>query len=262
MSFKRVATFLALALLFVSLSGASGCEGTVVGSGEIATWEMAFTDFNRLDISQAFEVQINRASDYRVNITIDKKLYEYLKIDQRGDTLRINLKSGNNYIDTVRRATIDLPDLHRLKLSDASKASVNGFSVSHSLDFELNDASQLDLGPTMAGDCKFSLSDASQVNGVIEMDDGDFNLSDASFLEIKGSADGVSIDASDASQANLPDLTVLTADVRLSDASRAVINVSSRMDISLSSASSLEYIGSPKLGRLEMSGGSTLNQRQ
>jgi hypothetical protein len=114
----------------------------------------------------------------------------------------------------------------------------------------------------MAGDCKFSLSDASQVNGVIEMDEGDFNLSDASILELKGSADGISIDASDASQANLPDLAVLTADVHLSEASRAIINVSNRMDISLSSASSLEYIGSPKLGRLEMSGGSTLNQRQ
>jgi hypothetical protein len=262
MSFKRVATFLALALLFVSLSGASGCEGTVVGSGEIATWEMAFTDFNRLEISQAFEVQINRASDYRVNITIDKKLYEYLKIDQRGDTLRINLKSGNNYIDTVRRATIDLPDLHRLKLSDASKASVNGFSVSHSLDFELSGASQLDLGHTIAGNSNFSLSGASQVNGFIEMDDGHFSLSGASFLDLTGSADDITINASDASRVNLPDFAVLTVDVHLSGASDAVVNVSTRIDVDLSGASDLEDIGSPKLGKLEMSGGSTLNQRQ
>ncbi len=177
MMLKRVLTFLALASLFAILSGASGCEDTVIGSGEIATWEMAYTDFNQIEIGQAFDVQINRADDYRVSITIDKKLYEYLKIDQRGDTLRIDLESGYIYVDTIQRATVDLPDLHRLKISDASIAVVNGFSVSHSLDFELNDASRLDLGHTIAGDCSFSLFDASHVNGVIEMDEGDFNLS-------------------------------------------------------------------------------------
>jgi hypothetical protein len=49
--------------------------------------------------------------------------------------------------------------------------------------------------------------------------------------------------------------------VKLTDASHAVINVSTRMDVNLSGASTLEYAGSPKLGKLEMSGGSTLNQR-
>jgi hypothetical protein len=262
MMLKRAVTYLALASLFTILSGASGCEGTVIGSGEIATWEMAYTDFNQLEIGHAFDVQINRADNYRVSITIDKKLYEYLKIDQRGDTLRIGLKSGYVYIDTIQRATVDLPDLRRLELSGASRAVVSGFSVSHSLDFELSGASRLDLGHTIAGNSNFSLSGASQVNGVIEMDDGNFSLSGASSLELQGSADDITINASGASRVNLPDLTVTNVSVNLSGACDAVVNVSTRMDLNLSGASSLEYIGSPKLGKLEMSGGSTLNQRQ
>lgn len=262
MSLKKAVTCLALALLFAMLLGAHGCVGTVTGSGEIATWDMEYTDFNRIEVSSAFDITIDRVDTYLVRITIDKTLYEYLKIDQRGDTLRIGLKPNYAYIGTKQQAVINLPDLRWLKLSDASKAIVSGFSFSHSLDFELHDASQLTLGHTIAGNCGFSLSDASLVDGVIEMDDGSFNLSDASSLELQGSADDIAIRASSSSRVIMPDFAVVTADVELSSSSNAVINVSSRMDVHLSSSSSLEYIGSPKLGKLDMSGDSTLNQRE
>jgi hypothetical protein len=262
MSVKKAMTYLALAWLFTMLLGAAGCDNVVTGSGEIDTWDMDYTDFNRIEIGQAFDVQINRADSYLVRITIDKTLYEYLKIDQRGDTLRISLKSNYAYINTTQQAIVNLPDLHRLELSDASEVVVSGFSVSHSLDFELHDASRLELGHTIAGNSSFSLSDASQASGSIEMDDGNFRLNDSSSLELEGSADDVTIDAASSSHVIMPDFAVVTADVELSSSSDAVINVSSRMDVSLSSSSSLEYIGSPKLGKLDMSGDSTLNQRE
>jgi hypothetical protein len=262
MSGKRVFIYLALLSIITALLGASGCDNTVTGSGEIATWDMAYTDFNRLEISSTFDVTINRADSYLVRITIDKALYEYLKIDQRGDTLRIGLEPNNAYIGTKQQAIVGLPDLHRLKLSDASNAVVTGFSVSHSMDFELNDASRLELGPMIAGNCAFTLSDASRVSGSIEMDDGNFRLNDSSSLELEGSADDIKIDAASSSHVILPDFAVVTADVELSTSSSAVVNVSDRMDVHLSSSSELEYIGNPRLGKLDMSGDSTLNQRQ
>ncbi len=262
MSVKKALVYLLLVLLLTALSGTAGCEGTVTGSGEITTWNMDYSDFNELEISSTFHVTINKADSYLVRITIDKTLYQYLKIDQRGDTLRIGLEPNNAYIGTKQEAIVNLPDLHRLKLSDASIAVVSGFSVSHSLDFELNDASQLKLGHTLAGNVSFLLSDASDVTGSIEMDDGNFRLNDSSSLELEGSADDIKIDAASSSDVILPDFTVVTADVELSASSSAVVNVSSRLDVNLSSASELEYIGSPKLGKIDMSGDSSLNQRQ
>jgi hypothetical protein len=242
MPVKRALSYLTLVLILAVLPTAAGCNAVdVTGSGEIATWDMDFSDFNRLEINSAFDVTINRADVYLVRITIDKALYAYLKINQRGDTLYIGLKSNYNYINMTPQAVINLPDLRRLELSEASEAVVSGFTVSHSLDF--------------------ALSGASQVNGVIEMDDGTFNLSGASLLTLQGTADDISIDASGASHANLAELAVATASVKLSDASHAAINVSTRMDVDLSGASVLEYIGNPKLGKLEMSEGSELNQR-
>ena len=263
MSLKKSLFYLALVLLFTPLLGNAGCEQAVVnGSGETATWDMDYSDFNRLEINSAFDVTINQAETYLVRITIDKALYAYLKIDQRGDTLRIGLKSNYNYINMTPQAVIGLPDLHGLKLSDASKAAVKGFSVSHSLDFELTDASELELTDIMSGNSNFTLHDASHASGNIQMDDGNFNLSDASNLKLSGSGEDITMRGSSSSELELADFPVTTASVDLSSASHAIIKVSTRMDVKLSAASVLEYIGSPKLGKLEMSEGSQLNQIQ
>jgi len=259
---KKPLVCLVLASLFIALIGAAGCQSTVTGSGELATWNMAFTDFNRLEISSAFDVAVSRADAYSVSITIDEMLYSYLDVDQRGDTLRIGLKPSYAYIHTTQRAVVNLPDLSRLELSDASNMTVSGFSLSHALDCELHDASRLELEHIIAGNCNFTLSDASRVTGSIEMDDGEFRLNDSSDIELEGSADNIKIDGASSSDFLLEDFAVLTADVELSASSHAVVNVSSRMDVNLSAASELEYIGSPLLGNLDMSSDSELNQRQ
>lgn len=258
---KRALPYLALGMILAIPLCAAGCE-TVTGSGETATWQMDYSDFNEVEVGSAFDVEISRADSFLVNITIDKTLYEYLRIDQRGDTLRIGLKPNYTYRDTTQQATITLPDLRRLQLSGASKGEVSGFSVTHSLDFDLSGGSRMELSHTIAGNSEFKLSGGSQANGSIEMDDGRFELSGASQLVLKGTADNIHVEASGASDVTLPQLTVLTADVNLSGASDAVINVADSMDVHLSGASELEYIGTPKLGELDMSGDSKLNQRQ
>jgi hypothetical protein len=260
MSVKKLAIYLALLSVIAALAAAAGC-GVITGSGEIATWDMDYVDFNNLEVGSAFDVEVVQDDAYLVRITIDKVLYEYLNIDQRGNTLHIGLKPHYTYTGTKQQAVVHLPDLHRLELSGASRAAVNGFSATHSLDFELSGASQMELGPTIAGNSGFELSGASRATGRIQMEDGHFNLSGASTLELQGSGDDITINASGASNVKLPDFPVTTADIELSGASRAIIDVSTRMDISLSGASGLEYSGNPKLGSLNVSGGSTINQR-
>jgi hypothetical protein len=260
MSVNKPMIYLALLLVIGALAVATGCGEIVTGSGEIATWDMDYDDFDKIEVGSAFEVTMVRDDAYLVRITIDKTLYEYLKINQRGNTLFIGLKPNNTYVRTTQQAVIHLPDLRLLELSGASQATVEGFTVAHSLDFELSGASEMDLGPTMAGNSGIKLSGASRATGYIQMDDGHFDLSGASTLELQGYGDDISIRASGDSEVTLPDFPVATADINLSGASYAIIDVSDRMDINLSGASTLEYSGDPKLGSLNVSGGSTIEQ--
>lgn len=260
MLLKKLSFYLVALIIISGLAMLSGCD-IVTGSGETSGFELAYSDFARVEISTGFDAEITQAEEYFVSITIDKSLYEYLVIAQRGDTLHIGLKPNYTYTAAFRQAVIRLPDLRRLELSGGSKAEVTGFSVTHAIDFELSGASGLVLNPTQCGDAAFILSGGSSVNGDIAMGNGRFDLSGGSTLELTGTAAGIKIDASGSSDVALEEFSVTSADVELSGGSHAVINVSDIMYVNLSGASSLEYTGSPKLGRMDMSGGSTLEQR-
>ena len=78
---------------------------------------------------------------------------------------------------------------------------------------------------------------------------------------MQGSANDIVIDASGASRAELAAFPVNNADVKLSGASRGTVNMDGRLDVDLSGASKLDYLGNPTLGTFNVSGASTLTQK-
>jgi hypothetical protein len=256
---KNILLVLITLILLPGLIMFTGCD-IVTASGETQTFEMNYANFSRVEISTGFNMEITRADSFFVSLTVDKSLYEYLTIAQRGDTLHIGLKANRTYTAALRTGIIRLPDLRRLELSGGSVAVVSGFSVTHNVDFALSGASSLTLNPTQTGDAGFVLSGASKVTGEIAMKNGSLDLSGASTLVLNGTAVDMKIDASGASSVTLDRLPLTVANVELSGASRAVIRVSDILDVKLDGGSDLEYSGSPKLGGIDISGGSKFNQ--
>lgn len=80
-------------------------------------------------------------------------------------------------------------------------------------------------------------------------------------LELTGTAETAGLEASGASSLRLANYRVQNADVRLSGASNADLEVSSRSDIEVSGASRLTFGGNPTVGRIEVSGASKINRR-
>jgi hypothetical protein len=60
---------------------------------------------------------------------------------------------------------------------------------------------------------------------------------------------------------DLTDFPVNDADINLSGASRATINLDGKLDAELSGASNLEYIGDPTMGDINIAGASTINKK-
>jgi hypothetical protein len=262
MNLKRLLICLTLTVVLIAAGLAIGCSKVVIGSGEMVTWDMDYSDFTKIDAGSSFELTVTRSDNFTVRITIDKNLNEYLSVHQRGDTLNISLESGAVYMGTRQEAVITLPDLRRLGLSGASKATVSGFTTTHPVDYELSGASRMEATDMKAGDTSLNLSGASQATGSMTMNKGDFSLSGASQIELQGSASEISIDGSGASNVSLADFPVTNASVKLSGGSKAVVKLDGRIDVDLSGASHVEYIGSPKMGDMSMSGGSTIEQRK
>jgi hypothetical protein len=325
-----------------------GCARQVV-LAEAVTKGYNFTDFNRIEVGRTneflnwwntgshFEIEVNQSSTYKIDITANENILEFINVSQSGDTLKIVINRPKIGTDrAVMKAQISLPDLHGINLSGESIGVVRGFdsnqefaaqvsgvssldldmkasaamlSISSScraavrgsfskFDAEVSGASNLDtdIQTENAGlrvsssshvthkgtsrDFKVVLSGASTLDidartgitalelesssrmaGKLNSDDLELQLSGASHIQLEGSGGNANLRASSSSNMNMPGFTLKDAQITLSGASRGDINVNGRMDVNLSSASSLQYGGNPSLGDIEVTGASTINRK-
>jgi len=229
--------------------------------GSLETKQYDFSDFDRVHIGYAFEVEISEASSYGISITANDNLFEYIQVTKEGETLNIGLKTGINLGPVTLKAEITIPQLRGLRLSGTTRGTVTGFSSTENLDIEVAGASSLYLVDILAGDVKFEVSGASRVTGDITASDTDFDISGASTAQLEGSAIDIVVDASGASLVKLAAFLANNADVKLSGDSRLTVNLDGRLDADLSSASELYYIGEPIMGKINTSGDSTLRTK-
>jgi hypothetical protein len=243
---KRVGILLlALAGLIALFAGCGDDEGdaeAIRGSGNVITEEMELADFGAVEAANAFEVEITQSDTFGVTIRVDDNILDLLDVSKDGDTLRLRLERGVSLFgDVTLEASITMPELERLELSGASKASVSGFRSSGQIDIDLSGASSLE--------------------GNLEAGDTDIDASGASKVVLEGSAEGLTIVVSGASSLDLADFTVDTAEVRLSGASDATLRVQERIEpVDVSGASRLYYLGDPSLGDVTTSGASTVDK--
>ena len=253
---------LVLVAVLVAAVSFSSCIGlAITGSGNLDTKEFIYSDFDRIEASNAFELEVTQSSSYSVSITADDNLFDYIQVSKSGETLKIKLKSGRSYHSCTAIAKITMPELRGLDLSGATRGTVSGFSSTENIDLEVSGASSLDLVEISAGDVKFDISGASKVTGDITAGDADFDVSGASTVQLEGSASDIVVDASGASRVKLAAFSINNADVKLSGASSGTVNLDGRLDANLSGASKLEYIGEPTMGTINTSGASTLSKK-
>ena len=218
-----------------------GWPGVLIGSGNLETEQYAFANFTRVEISTAFEFEIEQSSSYSINVTADDNVIDYVQVSQDGQTLKIRVGT----VPTLRRATlkasVTMPQLGGLTVSGASRGTVYDFNSTEAVDI--------------------TVSGASRVIGDITAGDVEFHIDGASTIQLEGSANDMTARVSGASRFSLDDFTVNNANVNISGASTGTINLDGRLDANVSGASTLLYIGDPIMGAIDVSGASTLSKK-
>lgn len=251
--------FSAIALVLVMGLMLTGCACNVnFGkiTGPVVDREYTFTNFDSIEVSNAFEYEIYRSDSFKVTASIRESMVNSLDIHQEGQTVRIGLKPGS-YFDARARAVISLPELKELVVSGASRGTVTGFNSGTDFKLNLSGASRIDM-EMQTGDIEVLVSGASRFTGHLEAGDVLLDITGASFCELKGSASAVTVKATGASKVDVGRLIAQSADVSINSASRATVKTDGRLDISLSGASTLSYLGKPDLNIISITGASRL----
>ena len=221
--FVWIVLLLVLSILACQVGGIGGGT-TISGSGNVVSQEYDLMDFDVVDISHAFNVDITQGESYSVVVRVDDNLIEHLEVVKQGSTLKIGLKPLQNY--TVRNATMEaevtMPELSGVEASGASDVTATGFESDR--DFRVR-------------------------------------LSGASSAVLMGSAGEVTVDASGSSDADLAGFPVGDAKIDASGSSTVVVNVSGRLDVDASGSSDVFYLGDPTLGSIDTSGSSSVEPK-
>jgi Putative auto-transporter adhesin, head GIN domain len=200
------------------------------------------TDFNALDISSAFNVNITQSNSYSITITANQRIMDQIEVKQNGNLLTIDVKPGSILGSFNAKAQITMPKLEKVTFSGATSGTAIGFNSDEPLKAKISGASSLKLTDFQSADITVDVSGASS-------------------LTAKGSANNLSAIVSGASNLDLLDLAINDANVNLSGASHATINLDGRLDANASGASSLQYTGNPTLGTINTSGASSVNKK-
>ena len=212
------------------------------GSGNVVSQIKPLEGFTRVNVGNAFHVEIKESTQFSVSISADDNVIDLVETEKEGDTLRIGLETGD-YSEVTLKARITMPELLGVMLNGASRATLEGFSS--------------------ANDLSISLSGSSALEGYVEARQADLRINGASKLTLAGSTDNLLVRASGASVLDLQHFSIDRASVVLNGASQATVNVRSAIEqADLSGASILLYEGEPELGDIQTSGASRLEPRQ
>jgi hypothetical protein len=231
---------------FVAALGLMACGvafGNIKGSGNVVTQQMSISDFTKVETGNSFKVTITRADEFSVQVKTDDNLVEHLDVRKSDDTLIIRLSPGKSTRNATLEAEVSLPELTGVKLTGASQGTILGF--------------------TSKGEFGADLSGASKLSGDIQAAQTIVELSGASSLDLTGSSASLSLRASGASKAKMEDFAIDDAEVHLSGASSATLNVKDNIGpADLSGASKLIYLGDPTFSDFQTSGASSISAKE
>jgi hypothetical protein len=215
----------------------------VAPSGNVITEDFDLSGFDKVEVSSAFEGQISQGDAFNVVVRVDDNVEPYLDVVKQGSTLRIGLRplSASGLTALTLEADVTMPTLTGLELSGASDVSVTGFESTAPLYVEVSGASSL-RGDIKAGGVRFDVSGASNVR-------------------LSGSGTDLVMNVSGGGSVDLAEFPVAEANIEASGAASATVNVSGRLDAEASGAARVTYLGNPTLGRVESSGGGSIQAR-
>lgn len=228
-----------LTLLFSSCS-----RNRIEPSAEISTETKLFSNFNKIDISNAFTVYVSFSeTEESVKIVANENLQSYVIVEKQGGELSIRLKRNTSISGrSTLKAYITTSQLNSIEASGASDIHFLNTFAGNNLDLDL--------------------SGASSFEGDLILNQLSIEGSGASSFSLSGECDFLNSDLSGAS--SLKDYgfyVVEELNTDLSGASSSRLTVDGDMFIRASGSSSFYYKGNGIVKREDLSGSSSIKRR-
>jgi hypothetical protein len=216
---------IAITVLGMSCSVGGQSWKTVHGNHKVTKSERSVGSFTGVKVSSGVDVYLRQGNEQSVTVEADENLHEYIITEVKGGILHVFTEVSIR--DSEReRVYVTMKDINSVETTSAG--DVIGETPVKS--------DRLELSASSAGDIKLEIY-AKEV---------DIDISSSGDITLTGETDNLKADLSSAGDLKAYDLKSREADVNVSSAGDADINVSEKITARASSAGDINYTGDPK----------------
>ena len=228
----RIAGFLSLFLLTVTVQG---CDTMIfeLGNGEQAIRSESLDTFHEIFINGNYDVFLEKGAMPKIVIKTDENLTDLITVDSRNGTLAISNQKRIKGSDGIK-IFITYVDIDRIVCGGAS----NIFSTSNIEEEDL----------------ELSMSGAGLIEIDLNVERLKVRLSGAGLIKLEGQADKEEISMTGAGSLEAFELESRECEISISGIGGAEVNVKESLIAKISGMGGIQFIGSPKEIRREVSG--------
>jgi hypothetical protein len=222
-------------LIILALLAFTACNQLIGerGNDERVTKEITVDNFEKIEISGAFDVVLKPSEDNQVILEADENLLRYIDIYVRGNRL---------FIETDRR----LNSRRGIKIEVPVK-ELRGILSSGASDIE-------SMEPISSSDLEIEVAGAGKVDLKLDVKLLALEISGATLVYLEGVGERLEVDMSGAGSLAAGGFEVQDCTVDISGVGHVLVNVSGSLDAQVSGLGKVEYLGDPESVRGDVAG--------
>jgi len=253
-----------LLVLCVLMSTLSIAQDKVKGSRVLSTNTTDINPFNRLLLTEDFEVKLVKAETAAVKIIIDENLHDYIKIIDKDSTLTLKTTAKLRfkkqeitvfYTDALN--TIELKEEaeifseNSLKFNDLTLVTSDNsrafLTVECTMIKHINEGKARNKLNITADNVTLELNGDSKIEALINASKIEADLLESADAQIEGDAKDLDLNVDNSSEFNGEKLSIKDINITTLNRAEAKVNASSDLNINASGTSEIEIYGSPKI---------------
>jgi Putative auto-transporter adhesin, head GIN domain len=237
----RSGFFVGAVLSVTAVVAGAACTATIgrrdgpMGSGRVVADTRAVTGFSAIDLRGVGQLMVTLSDQEGLTVEAEDNLLPQITSTVSGDTLILNLEAGRPTRPIVYR--VAARQITALSTSGAGDVEAPGLT-----------GPRLRTSQSGAGSIRLERLSAQLLES---------SLSGAGSLDADGTASRLVVNQTGAGNVAARDLAVQDADLTMSGAGNATVRVSNTLQVRLTGAGNVEYLGNPRV-ESSVTGGGTV----
>ena len=234
--------FLLIAITVIGISCSVGGQSrkTIHGNNKVVKADRDAPSFNGLQVSSGIDVYLKQGNNEAITVEADENLHEYIITEVKGGVLHVYTEANIRDAE-MTRVYVTMKDVTSVKTSSA------GDVVGET--------------PVKSDRLELSASSAGDINLEVYAKEIEADISSSGDMTLTGETEKLEADLSSAGDLNGYDLKAREANISVSSAGDADINVSEKITASASSAGDINYKGDPKYVDVHTSSAGGIHKR-